>query len=149
MNEIPRQSVHPIIPTNKQRYAAITRQYVHWSVGSAAFISLYKHKQYRNYKTICPPYHINKQTKIGRHNETVCPLVRWTVFTPLYKQTNKCNNKKLFPLYPELLKVEDLKTHICAKFSRIWGKFRLLSTKLEKKQLLIQSDIVLQIEPVL
>ena len=37
----------------------------------------------------------------------------------------------------ELLKVEDVETHACAKFSRICAKFVLLNAKLEKKQALI------------
>ena len=36
---------------------------------------------------------------------------------------------------PELLKAEDVKTHICAKFSKICAKFRLLSAKMVKQAL--------------
>ena len=38
----------------------------------------------------------------------------------------------MLPLYPELLKVEDVRTHICAIFLRIFAKFILLKAKQEK-----------------
>ena len=40
-----------------------------------------------------------------------------------------------FVLSAELLKAEDVKTHVCAKFSRICAKFILLSAKLLKQEL--------------
>ena len=46
----------------------------------------------------------------------------------------------------ELLKAEDMKRHVCAKFYRICAKFRLLCAKLVKQALvfmfLTQSDKV-------
>ena len=39
------------------------------------------------------------------------------------------------PSPPELLKVEDLETHVCAIFLRICAKFVLLNAKQEKQAL--------------
>ena len=55
----------------------------------------------------------------------------------LHDQFKASHWPTLLPHPQELLKAEDVKTHICARFSRICAKFRLLRAKLVKQALFL------------